>query len=465
MTMLRAGELGKRAKPSSAICRARAKSIPRVLSHGGPSSLDVVIVGELAFWLTPSLLNFSLAQNAERNCAIDLPRGFCLDRYAIRTPELVVVRPQTLTGRGVCQPCGVAGSVACLENVALKRVCRSELLGQLSSGGIRWFANDDSMHSRECREICGDFACDAPRKLTLPGFAAFKREHCDGRHPIRVRRLTGPEPPRADPRNSGEEDDKPKSGSEAAILTHAPPQPVAARTRARGLDLVDVDRPIDVLERLFSDISQRQAELAEDRVAHGRRNADAGWLRGRLEPRRDIDPVAVSSRSVVNDVAKVDADAQQHSTIDGNVEIALGDDLLNRDGAFHRAHGARELRHDSIARDVYDRAAVLRDERQDDRLVRFEVAHRLFFVAPHKARVTSDIRSQDGSKPPFVNVEPLRPLCHDVFPRDARGATYRGSNQRRLSRRLGRRVAFAQLGRLPIPNWTCIYAPDGARVP
>src|ERR1700733_10159891 len=111
------------------------------------------------------------------------------------------------------------------------------------------------------------------------------------------------------------------------------------------------------------------------------------------------------------------------------------------------------------------RAVVLRDERQDARLVGFEVAPRLFFVAPHKARVTSDIRSQDGSKPPFINVEPLRPLCHDVFPRDARGATYRGSNQRRLSRRLGRRVAFAQLGRLPIPNWTCIYAPDGARVP
>jgi hypothetical protein len=68
------------------------------------------------------------------------------------------------------------------------------------------------------------------------------------------------------------------------------------------------------------------------------------------------------------------------------------------------------LRHDAVAGDIDNSSAVLGDERQDHRLVRFEIAHRLFFVAPHEARVASDIRGQDGRKAPLVNVELLRPL-------------------------------------------------------
>ncbi len=168
------------------------------------------------------------------------------------------------------------------------------------------------------------------------------------------------------------------------------------------------------LSVFLADIAQRQAELAEDRVAHVGRNADAAGLGQRLEPRRDIDPVAKSSRSIVDDVAEIDADAQQHPPLSGNIEVALGHDLLDRDGAFDRAHGARELRDNAVACDVDDGPAVPGDERQNDRLVRFEIAHRLFFVAPHEARVASDVRGQNGRKAPFVGMEGLRPLGHGV---------------------------------------------------
>jgi hypothetical protein len=50
------------------------------------------------------------------------------------------------------------------------------------------------------------------------------------------------------------------------------------------------------------------------------------------------------------------------------------------------------LRHDAVAGDIDNSSAVLGDERQNHRLVRFELAHRLFFVAPHEARVASDVR-------------------------------------------------------------------------
>ena len=43
--------------------------------------------------------------------------------------------------------------------------------------------------------------------------------------------------------------------------------------------------------------------------------------------------------------------------------------------------------------------------------MRFEIAHCLFFVGtPHEARVSSDIRGQDGRESSFVNMEPFRPL-------------------------------------------------------
>jgi hypothetical protein len=70
---------------------------------------------------------------------------------------------------------------------------------------------------------------------------------------------------------------------------------------------------------------------------------------------------------------------------------------------------------------------VLRDESEDDRLVRFEIADRLFFVAPHKARVTSHIRGQDGRKTPFVNMEPSGPSDMMLSARRS-GAAHRGSN-------------------------------------
>ena len=78
-----------------------------------------------------------------------------------------------------------------------------------------------------------------------------------------------------------------------------------------------------------------------------------GSARG-LEPRRDIDPVAVGSGSVMDDVAEIDADPEQHPAVSGNVKIAFGHDLLNGDGALDRPHGARKLRYDPVACDIDD---------------------------------------------------------------------------------------------------------------
>ena len=57
-------------------------------------------------------------------------------------------------------------------------------------------------------------------------------------------------------------------------------------------DLVDADRPADVLDLPLAEILVADLEPVADLIAHRRRYADAAGLGDRLEARRDIDAVA-----------------------------------------------------------------------------------------------------------------------------------------------------------------------------
>jgi len=75
-------------------------------------------------------------------------------------------------------------------------------------------------------------------------------------------------PPEAPSAEACEENNRPERGREAAILAQARAEPVVAHTRSPPPDLVDVDGPVDVLERFLAETAQPQAELAEDGFAH-----------------------------------------------------------------------------------------------------------------------------------------------------------------------------------------------------
>src|SRR5215467_12820541 len=53
------------------------------------------------------------------------------------------------------------------------------------------------------------------------------------------------------------------------------------------------------------------------------RDADSAGLRDRLQPRGDIDAIAVDARRVVDHVAEVEADAEQHAPCRLHARIAL----------------------------------------------------------------------------------------------------------------------------------------------
>ena len=81
-----------------------------------------------------------------------------------------------------------------------------------------------------------------------------------------------------------------------------------ARFLAADDDLVDADRPVDVLDLLVAEILVDELEPVADLIAHRRRYADAAGLGDQLEARRDIDAVAEDVVLIDDDVAKIDAD-------------------------------------------------------------------------------------------------------------------------------------------------------------
>lgn len=93
-----------------------------------------------------------------------------------------------------------------------------------------------------------------------------------------------------------------------------------------------------------------------------------------LQPRRDVDPVAVDARVVVDDVPQVDADAEQHAAGLGDVGVARRHHRLDLDRALGGADHAREFGEDPVAGGVDDATAVTADQRQDRRLVALQVA-------------------------------------------------------------------------------------------
>ena len=72
--------------------------------------------------------------------------------------------------------------------------------------------------------------------------------------------------------SGGGEHDKPESGREAAILARPGPANRGANV-SPATDLIDVNRPVDVLER-FLPMSQGEAELPKI-ASHVGRDADA----------------------------------------------------------------------------------------------------------------------------------------------------------------------------------------------
>src|SRR5207244_3557887 len=85
--------------------------------------------------------------------------------------------------------------------------------------------------------------------------------------------------------------------------------------------------PGDVLDLLLAEIGKSQWQLVADLIARDLRDAEATRFADRLEPRRDVHAVAENIIAVDNDVANIDADAQDEAF----VFLYSGDSLVHHD--------------------------------------------------------------------------------------------------------------------------------------
>ena len=152
----------------------------------------------------------------------------------------------------------------------------------------------------------------------------------------------------------------------------------------------------DVLDLLQAGVGEGGRDAVADMLAHRRRNADPAGLGQRLQPRRDIDavaeqiPVAWTMTSPT-----MDADAEQHAAVGRKILVLLGDRALHGDRADETVDGARKLGEQRVAGGVGNAAAMLGQQRLDDRAARGQAAQRRILVGAHQPAVLGDVGGEN----------------------------------------------------------------------
>jgi hypothetical protein len=135
-----------------------------------------------------------------------------------------------------------------------------------------------------------------------------------------------------------------------------------------------------------------RGDLVLHGVVHGTRDADATRLREALEPRSHVDAGTVDVLGVDPDVADVHAHAKRDALLRRRIREQRGECGLHVERSSDRTLGGRELRQESVARELDDAAAMARNGGIDDVAARAApVLDDSRFVELHQARVAGDV--------------------------------------------------------------------------
>src|SRR5205823_9976882 len=107
--------------------------------------------------------------------------------------------------------------------------------------------------------------------------------------------------------------------------------------------------PRDVLEAPLAHIVECDIEAVAHLVAHEAADANSARLSQCLQPRRDIDAVAMDVTILDDDIAQINADTKFDAPLGRDRRIAFGHAFLHRDRAGDRLNNARELYEDAVA--------------------------------------------------------------------------------------------------------------------
>ena len=152
------------------------------------------------------------------------------------------------------------------------------------------------------------------------------------------------------------------------------------------MPLPDPDRPIDVLDADFAAVAESNVDPVADALIDDGGDADPAGLGERFQTRGDVDAIAVNIVALDDDVAQIDADAENDPRlVQGFVgQRTVG--ALHRQGTIHRIDHAAELDDGAVADQLYDAAVMGGDGGIEDYLpVMLERGQRTRLVGPHQA--------------------------------------------------------------------------------
>ena len=125
------------------------------------------------------------------------------------------------------------------------------------------------------------------------------------------------------------------------------------RTKAKHADAAR-----DVLHRLFAQVGEGERKLVANLLVGTARDAQTARLAQGLEPRRDVYAVAEYVVAIDDDVADIDADAENDPPIPWHCLVSADHAALDADGAADRVDYAGELDQHPVARCLHDAAVM-----------------------------------------------------------------------------------------------------------
>ena len=131
----------------------------------------------------------------------------------------------------------------------------------------------------------------------------------------------------------------------------------------------------------------------------GARQEDAARLGDAFQAHGDIDAFALDIVALDQDLAEVDADAEQHALPGGHAGIAPLHQPLDLDGAVHGADHRREFGEHAVAGDIDDSAPLPFHDRAQGGQVLAHAPRGALLVHPHEPAVTGDVGGEDRCKP------------------------------------------------------------------
>jgi hypothetical protein len=163
-----------------------------------------------------------------------------------------------------------------------------------------------------------------------------------------------------------------------------------------------MDRLRDVLDALLAHVVERVGEPIADVVADRARDADAARFGQPIQPRGDIDAVAVDVIAIDNHVAEIDADAEDDALILGDTRIAVDHRPLDFGRAADCVDDARKFHQHAVAGGFDDASVMLSDFRIDElAAMGLQALERAVLVGAHQPRIARHIGGQNRGETAF----------------------------------------------------------------